>query len=197
MKILKPLDTTTKNVDTFEQLQGVTGLIESVRQFHQSYMSGIMSSSTSLHCQKLIVENYIATLKDDNPKFLEANVDEFHAWVLDRATNIERVTDSIADTSDATSFDERFERLEGVTILIDEIRTIVEAIALATISELESLKLTRLAFDAYFQKLQGEDIEYVKENEELFTTWVYMKQYKKTNECTANNTANNTFRSCN
>jgi hypothetical protein len=179
MKILKTLETTTNNVDTFERLQGVTGLIESVRQFHQSCMSGTMSSRTSLLCQKLIVDNYVATLKDDNTQFLEANVDEFRAWVLDRAMKIERVTDSIADTSDATSFDVRFERLEGVTILIDEIRTIIEAFASATISDLESLRLTRLAYDAYFQKLQGEDFEYVKANEDLFTTWVHMKQYKR------------------
>jgi predicted ATPase with chaperone activity len=118
MKILKTLETTTNNVDTFERLQGVTNLIESVRQFHHSCMSGIMSSRTSLLCQKLIVENYVATLKDDNTQFLEANVDEFRAWVLDRATKIERVTDSIADTSDATSFDvlllRRLIRLQSV-----------------------------------------------------------------------------------
>jgi hypothetical protein len=58
------------NVETFEQLQGVTGLIEDVRSINQACMSGTMSFSPSLLCQKSIVDNYVKKLKDNNLQFV-------------------------------------------------------------------------------------------------------------------------------
>jgi hypothetical protein len=58
------LDRAIKTMDKeeqFQQLEGVTGLIEDICSINKAHMSGTMSLVVSLHCNKLVADNYLGS----------------------------------------------------------------------------------------------------------------------------------------